>query len=236
MKAYTQTSIGLVRKRNEDTVWISGGARGLYILADGMGGHKAGDVASALAARTLAEQLYTVDEPSPEAFLQAYALANAAVYERQRGDAALSGMGTTLTALWEGESSVLIAHVGDSRAYLLREGRLRQMTEDHSMVGEMLRAGALTPEQARRHPYRNVITRAVGTDDTLRPDVFKTIKQAGDVWLLCSDGLTDMADDEAIAAVLSTNTPENAARELVELALRNGGSDNVSVLLLEVEA
>lgn len=235
MKAYIKTSVGLVRQRNEDSMWISEGDHGLFILADGMGGHRAGDVASSLAARTMAHALASCQAPSSEAFMQAFAAANYAVFRRQKEDVALSGMGTTLTALWEDDETVLLGHVGDSRAYLYRDGVLRQMTQDHSVVGEMLREGVISEKQARSHPFRNVITRAVGTEDTLLPDVFPVLKQPGDVWLLCSDGLTDMAEDAEIAQVLAKKTPEDAADALVDLALGHGGSDNVSVLLLEVE-
>ena len=148
----------------------------------------------------------------------------------------LSGMGTTMTALWEDQEYVFVGQIGDSRAYLYRDGKLHQITEDQSMVGEMLRAGAITEEQARSHPYRNVITQAVGTEERLSPVVTRILKTPGDIWLLCSDGLTDMARDEEIAAVLADCQPAAAAEELVHLALQHGGTDNVSVLLLEVKA
>lgn len=232
MNVYMKTHRGLVREQNEDTICVSAP---LYILADGMGGHQAGEVASALATRTLREELNGVSL-SAEAMVQGYMAANRAVYARQQQDASLSGMGTTMTALWEESDHVLVGQVGDSRAYLYREGRLHQMTEDQSMVGEMLRAGAITQEQARSHPYRNVITQAVGTEQRLSPVVTRIIKSPGDLWLLCSDGLTDMAQDEEIARVLADFAPHEAVEELIHLALQHGGTDNVSVLLLEVSA
>lgn len=232
MNVYMKTHRGLVREQNEDTICV---AAPLYILADGMGGHQAGEVASALAARTLREELNGI-VPSAEAMVQGYMAANRAVYACQQQDASLSGMGTTMTALWEEDDHVLVGQVGDSRAYLYRDGRLHQMTEDQSMVGEMLRAGAITQEQARNHPYRNVITQAVGTEERLSPVVTRILKSPGDLWLLCSDGLTDMAQDEEIIRVLANYAPSEAAEELIHLALQHGGTDNVSVLLLEVSA
>ncbi|MBQ7519056.1 MAG: serine/threonine-protein phosphatase, partial [Clostridia bacterium] len=162
MKAYFRSHVGLVREQNEDTV-LTDEQNGLYILADGMGGHQAGEVASALAADTLLERLKDA-EPAQGTLHAAIAAANAAVYEQQLNNADQAGMGTTLTVLWDAGDHVLLGHVGDSRAYVYMQGRLRQVSKDHSMVGEMLRAGMLTEEQARSHPYRNVITRAVGTD------------------------------------------------------------------------
>ncbi len=232
MKAYMKTHRGLVREQNEDTVCVSDP---LYVLADGMGGHQAGEVASALAAHTLCETLCNV-QPSSDALIRGYQTANSTVFGRQKEDKALSGMGTTMTALWEDREYVFVGQIGDSRAYLFRDGKLHQITEDQSMVAEMVRAGAITKEQARNHPYRNVIMQAVGTETRLNPVVTRILKTPGDCWLLCSDGLTDMAKDEEIAAVLAEYPPQEAAEELIRLALAHGGTDNVSVLLLEVEA
>ena len=234
MKAYSRTNTGLVRDRNEDTV-LADAEHGIYILADGMGGHQAGEVASALAAETLRDAL-AGESPAAERLHAAFRRANAAVFERQQQDSALNGMGTTMTALWDNGSHVLLGHVGDSRAYLFMNGRLRQISEDHSVVGEMLRSGAITEEQARSHPYRNVITRAVGTEESVRADVVEILKTPGTLWLLCSDGLTDMVTDEQIAETLRQHAPEQAADALVDLALEQGGRDNVSLILLEVEA
>ena len=236
MRAYPVTHTGLVREQNEDTVRVAEGACGLYILADGMGGHLAGEVASSMTADELEKRLSVCREPSTEILREAIAQTNAIVYEKQMSDPSMKGMGTTLTVLWEGEEHVHIGHVGDSRAYLMREGKMRQMTEDHSMVGELLRAGAITAEQARNHPRRNVITQAVGTDISVQPDVFQIIKTPGDIWLLCSDGLTDMVEDAFIAQTMAENAPAAATQLLLDEALKNGGKDNVSVMLLEVEA
>lgn len=235
MKAYTRTHVGRVREQNEDTVCVCPGAYGLYILADGMGGHLGGEVASALAAQTLTAVLQG-SVPSAERLAQAFARVNTVIYEKQKGDPSLSGMGTTLTVLWEGETHVYIGHVGDSRAYLMMNGRLRRMTEDHSLVEEMVSAGMITEEQAKTHPYRSVITRAMGTDESVQPDVMEVHKSSGERWLLCSDGLSDMVEDEQIEAVLRQKDAQAAAGELVERALENGGRDNISVMVLEVEA
>lgn len=236
MKAYPVTHKGLVREENEDTIRVVNGAYGLYILADGMGGHLAGEVASGMTADTLAQTLTDCCEPSTERLREAIVLANAAVYEKQLSAPEMKGMGTTLTALWEDDVFVYIGHVGDSRAYLYRDGMLRQMTEDHSLVGELVRAGAITAEKARTHPQRNVITQAVGTDEKLQPDVFRILKSKGDKWLLCSDGLTDMVEDQQILETIENYESAEAAQRLLQLALEGGGKDNISVMLLEVEA
>ena len=162
--------------------------------------------------------------------------ANAAVYQKQLTDTALSGMGTTMTALWESEEHVYIAQVGDSRAYLMRGSKLMRMTEDQSLVGDLIRSGALTPEQAKTHPYRHVITQAVGTEEEVTPAAQKVLKCQGDVWLLCSDGLNDMIDDDEIAEVMREYRGEECAEKLITMALDAGGRDNVSVLILEVDA
>lgn len=234
MKAYYRTHVGLVREQNEDTVLIDE-SHGIYILADGMGGHQAGEVASYLAAVTLRDAL-AEGEPSVERLLRGFRQANAAVYERSQEDSQYAGMGTTMTTLWDSGDCMLLGHVGDSRAYLFENDALRQVSVDHSVVGEMVRSGAITQAQARTHPYRNVITRAVGTEDTVRTDVMEVLRDPGAKWLLCSDGLTDMVEDEDIARTLREFSGETAVEHLIDLALANGGRDNVSVLLLEVDA
>lgn len=234
MKAYYKSHVGLVREQNEDTVLVDD-QHGIFILADGMGGHQAGEVASLLAATTLRDTLADL-APSAVGMQQGFRAANAAVYQRSLEESGLNGMGTTMTALWNHDDHILLGHVGDSRAYLYRAGRLRQISEDHSFVGDLLRAGAITEEEAFRHPRRNVITRAVGTDETVRTDVTEVLKAPGEKWLLCSDGLTDLVRDPEIADTLGSLNGQAAVDHLVELALLNGGRDNVSVLLLEVDA
>ena len=234
MKAYSRSHVGLVREQNEDTV-LTDEQNGLYILADGMGGHQAGEVASLMAATILRDAL-AGQEPSVDKLTRGFRRANDAVYEKSLADSQYSGMGTTMTALWDDGDYLLLGHVGDSRAYVFEDGKLRQVSVDHSVVGDMVRSGAITAAQARVHPYRNVITRAVGTEDTIRTDVMELPKMAGARWLLCSDGLTDMVEDDEIADTLRSCDGEAAVERLIELALLHGGKDNVSVLLLEVDA
>jgi len=236
VKAYPATHVGLVRKQNEDTIRVAEGKYSLYILADGMGGHLAGEVASRMTCDVLEETLRKNTEPTQGYLHDAVLQANSAVYEKQLANEAMHGMGTTLTMLWDAGEDVLLAHVGDSRAYLLRGGKMCQVTEDHSMVGELLKSGAITEEQARTHPYRNVITRAVGTDHTVKCDILRHDKKTGDLWLLCSDGLTDMVEDARIEEALKAYAPVDAVQRLIEMALQAGGNDNVSVMLLEVDA
>ena len=234
MKAYYKSHVGLVREQNEDTVLVDE-QRGIFILADGMGGHNAGEVASLLAAETLRDALQG-QTASADLLRLAFRRANRAVFERQLGEESLSGMGTTLTALWEAGDHVLLGHVGDSRAYLYAGGRLRQISEDHSYVADLVRAGAITEEEAFHHPRRNVITRAVGTDESVRADVVEILKAPGEKWLLCSDGLTDLVRDPEIAEILAQFSGQEAVEQLVDKALLYGGKDNVSVLLVEVDA
>lgn len=234
MKTAFKTDAGLIRDLNEDAVLINDDIK-LYVLSDGMGGHNAGEVASALANEVMENSLKG-KEPSAPLLIAAVQDANAAVYQKQLTDAALSGMGTTMTALWEGEEHVYIAQVGDSRAYLMRGSKLMRMTEDQSLVGDLIRSGALTPEQAKTHPYRHVITQAVGTEEEVTPAAQKVLKCQGDVWLLCSDGLNDMIDDDEIAEVMREYRGEECAEKLITMALDAGGRDNVSVLILEVDA
>lgn len=233
MRAYTMTHVGLVREQNEDTIRVCAGEFSLYILADGMGGHQAGEVASKMAADVLEDDLRG-EIPSRDKLTQAFYHANSAIYEKQLTDEKLSGMGTTLTVLWEGDTHVLVGHVGDSRAYLMVNGRLRSITEDHSVVAEMVRSGAITEEQARIHPYRSVITRAMGTEETVKVDMLEVLKTSGEKWLLCSDGLSDLVEDDKIEDILATFDSRTAVEMLVDSALKAGGRDNISVMVLEV--
>lgn len=225
-----RTHAGLVRPSNQDTLLMNGS---LFGVADGMGGHKGGEVASAGAVAVIGEMLCgsKPDEKRLETGIQA---ANRRLFEQQATDKALEGMGTTVTVLWEGETYVLIGHVGDSRAYLFRDGVLSQITQDHSVVAEMMRQGILTKEKAKKHPYRNVITRAVGTASGIEVDILRQEKKPGDVWLICSDGLHGMVDEGEMAAALNAFPLEEAADHLLKMALDNGGRDNVSLMLLAV--
>ncbi len=216
-----------MRPSNQDTLLVVSGA---YGVADGMGGHNGGETASRVAVQVLSNALKG-KAPQEQALLTAVQAANRRIFDMGGRDAALSGMGTTMTLLWEGEKEILIAHVGDSRAYLYRQGQLTRQTEDHSMVAELLKNKVITPQMAVNHPYRSVITRALGIDPMVNPDVARVEKQPGDIWLVCSDGLYNMVPDEQIAETLEALPLEKAADKLLELAMDHGGLDNVSFVL-----
>ncbi len=230
MLIYTKTNKGLVRQSNQDSLLI---AHNTYGVADGMGGHKGGETASRVAVQVVKEQL-SGKQPDAALLSAAFSAANERVYEMQKKNADLSGMGTTMTLLWETDDKMLIAHVGDSRAYLLRDGELKQQTEDHSVVAELLRNKIITSEMALTHPYRSVITRALGTDPTVETDIYNVEKKLGDLWLVCSDGLYNMVSDEQISEVLTELPTEKAADKLLELAIDHGGHDNISFVLGKV--
>lgn len=232
MIAVSRTHQGKVRLSNQDSLLIRQGPFSLYAVADGMGGHRGGNVASAMAVTAL-NHVNLLDEPQESALLAAVNQANAAIWEHQLRDLSLSGMGTTLTVLWEGTETLLIAHVGDSRAYHFFDGELTQVTMDHSLVGELLRSGAITAEMARRYPYRNIVTRAVGTDAAVQTDIYRLSKLPGSRWLLCSDGLTEYALPQQLTGAL-TLPLEQAADELMSIALEGGGRDNITLIILEV--
>jgi len=226
------TDTGRRRRRNEDSYVCE---PPLFAVADGMGGAQAGEVASRLAAAVLQE--VNGEQLSRGAIAELIQEANRRVFQRSNEDAAASGMGTTLTvALVESSDTVAIGHVGDSRAYRVRDGRLEQLTEDHSLVGEMMRSGRLSAEEAEAHPQRSVITRALGTEPDVDVDTFTVETQPGDVFLLCSDGLTTMVPDREILSLLdaSGGDLERAARRLVEAANRSGGEDNITVVVFEI--
>jgi protein phosphatase len=203
-------------------------------VADGMGGAQAGEIASRLAASSL-----TQAEPSEESGQQRVVAliqeANRSVYERSSEDESVSGMGTTMTIALVDADNVWIGHVGDSRAYLVRAGRLEQLTEDHSLVAELVRSGKLSPEEAEAHPHRSVITRALGTDPEVEVDAFCVATRPGDIFMLCSDGLTSMVDDETILGLVEDRGDDltTAAERLIDEANRAGGEDNITVVLFE---
>ncbi|HEU4354419.1 MAG TPA: Stp1/IreP family PP2C-type Ser/Thr phosphatase [Actinomycetota bacterium] len=221
------TDIGQVRDGNEDTYVAESP---LFALADGMGGHRGGDVASRIAIDTLERRFPTGEGTLAELVREA----NRAVYERSMADRAVSGMGTTLTAAaLEGER-VHLAHVGDSRAYLLRDDELRQITEDHTLVQRMVAEGELTPVEAEVHPHRNILIRSVGVDPNVEVDEIDLEPRSGDRLLICSDGLHDMLPNRHIAQVLTTEPdPHDAVRRLIADANEAGGIDNITVILLD---
>ena len=224
-----RTDVGKVRANNQDAPIVSEKLR-LYGVADGMGGHKGGETASRVAVQVVKNAL-SRKRPEEDALRMGLEAANRRIYGMAGSDENLTGMGTTMTLLWEGEQRILIGHVGDSRAYRLRDGKLSQITQDHSVVGELLRNQVITPEMAKKHPYRNIITRAVGIDPVVEGDVLSEDKQLDDLWLVCSDGLYNMVDDKDIEEILQTMNEEKAADRLLELALEHGGTDNITFVL-----
>jgi protein phosphatase len=225
------TDVGRVRTNNEDGLITS---ERLFAVADGMGGHQGGEVASDTALQTLDESFV---ESTSDGLIDAVRDANDAVLERAVGDPELQGMGTTLVAIApvDGSDSLAWVNVGDSRLYLLRDGELTQISEDHSHVQELVQAGELTPEEARNHPRRNIVTRAVGIDPNLQIDGDEVNAFAGDRYLLCSDGLTDYVEDDRIASTLRRlDDPNDVAPELVRLANEGGGRDNITVVVVDV--
>lgn len=227
------TDTGRRRRRNEDAFLCE---PPLFAVADGMGGAQAGEVASRLAAESLREQELG-DLSALEQAVELIREANRRVYTYSSENASARGMGTTMTvALVEG-SIVTIGHVGDSRAYLLRDDQLTQLTQDHSLVAELVRSGRLSPKEAESHPRRSVITRALGTDSDVEVDVFSLRGQDGDLFLLCSDGLTSMVSDEEIASLLVVARGDlgDAGKKLIAAANLAGGEDNITVVLFELE-
>lgn len=230
----SRSDVGKVRDHNEDSVWPAedGTSEDAVAVgvADGMGGHAGGEVASATA---LGTAMSVGGEPSMR-----IRAANLAVVDAAKQRPRLSGMGTTLTlAILHPDGRAEFGHVGDSRAYRLRDGSLQQITTDHSYVAQLVEAGSLTPEQAEEHPYRSVLTRAVGLDPTVEIDTEQTDLEAGDRLLLCSDGLTSMVSTEEIASILGNGSEPGATGDaLVAAANAAGGADNISVVVVDVTA
>lgn len=234
-----RTDVGVVRSGNEDC-YLMANDRGLFIVADGMGGHAAGEVASEMATQLVSQEFRPArgmsDDELMAQMVGAIRAANSAIYRRTLQEQDKRGMGTTVTVLTLLPRRYLIGQVGDSRAYLLRGGVLTQITTDHSYVQEQVDAGRLTPEEARVHPYANVITRCVGSSGDVVPDLFIGTLEAGDLLLLASDGLTGMLEDEDVRAVLERDlTLEDMVDQLIEDANRRGGLDNITVLLVKIE-
>ena len=223
-----RTDVGRLRKNNQDAVILGNGLAG---VADGMGGHKGGEIASAGLRDGLLRE--TKDcLPDAEKLQQAVSVANRELWEQQEKDISLSGMGTTLTVIWPDEKEMIIGQVGDSRAYLLRNDELIQVTEDHSMVADMVRKGVLTEEQAACHPMRNYITRAVGTEETIAVDITTHDRKQGDRWLICSDGMYGMVSKDELCRLMKTGDLEETAEHMLRAALEGGGKDNISLVLL----
>ncbi|HEU5171089.1 MAG TPA: Stp1/IreP family PP2C-type Ser/Thr phosphatase [Gemmatimonadales bacterium] len=235
-----RTDVGVVRSGNEDN-YLMLSDRGVFIVADGMGGHAAGEVASEMAVRITSREIGSVrglTEPQVgERVRAAIRMANDAIFERTLMEHDKRGMGTTATVLVLLRGRYLIGQVGDSRAYLLRNGTLSQLTKDHSYVQEQVDAGLLTPEQARVHPYSNVITRCVGASMDVAPDLYFGALQTGDIVLLASDGLTGMLEDEQLVKILGGNgDPQSWVDRLITEANRRGGLDNITAIVVRIDA
>lgn len=241
IKAFAITDIGKKRKMNQDYAYVSlnpvGKLPNIFIVADGMGGHNAGGYASRCAVDIIleeAEKLKDSDLDEMNIILQAIDKANEYIKRRAGEDFRLSGMGTTVVAATCEKDRLTVANVGDSRLYIINEHQIRQITQDHSLVEEMVRYGAVSREQARNHPDKNIITRAVGAEDHVRTDCFYEELKEKDIVLLCSDGLTGMLEDEEIRTIAAgMGTLEERAEALVEAANNKGGRDNIAVIMID---
>ncbi|HEX8173168.1 MAG TPA: Stp1/IreP family PP2C-type Ser/Thr phosphatase [Thermoanaerobaculia bacterium] len=248
VQAFGLTHVGRQRQHNEDAFLVEGEAK-LFLVADGMGGHAAGEIASRIAVDSINEFIVHTKEDDgtwPHAYdehfsrstnrlMAAVRMANSRVLEAMRKDARLRGMGTTVVACLADEGTVSVAHVGDSRAYLIRAGQLSRITNDHSWVFEQVQAGMLTEAEAEKHPLRNVITRALGGALQVTPDASEIAAQPGDVFLLCSDGLTGMVPESEILRLVTSNDGdiEKACQQLIDAANERGGLDNVTAVLVK---
>jgi PPM family protein phosphatase len=230
----------MIRSGNEDNFAVSAsGDRGLFIVADGMGGHAAGEVASEMAVQIVQLELSSVrdlsDRNAAERVRNALRKANRTIHDRTITEVDKQGMGTTASVLIVSATRYLIGQVGDSRVYLLRDGALQQLTKDHSYVQEQVDAGYLTPEQARYHPYSNVITRCVGASPDVEPDVYQGEARIGDLFLVASDGLTGMVDDRRLQMLLMSRTePERKVHLLISEANGRGGLDNITAIIVQI--
>lgn len=240
MKWSQITDVGRVRQHNEDSIGVFPEI-GLFLVADGMGGHSAGEVASAMAVKIIGQHLSAfrglkkaghITDILSEGLIKA----NGAIYKASRDNPELRGMGTTLTAAMVLGQEAFFCHVGDSRAYQIRAGSIRQLTLDHSLVQELVRVGGITQVEARQHPQRNVLTRALGTAPGVEVDSFSLPIKKGDLLLLCSDGLTGpLEDSDILKIILESASLDGAAKDLLGEALNRGGLDNISVLLVECD-
>ena len=238
MKTFSMTDIGRKREINQDYVFATdetiGNLPNLLVVADGMGGHRAGDFASRFTVEVLAEEVQNSKETHPEQILgNAIQTANERLMEEAAKDSRLEGMGTTLVAATILDHVLYFANVGDSRLYLINK-EIRQLSKDHSMVEEMVRLGGLTEEEAKHHPDKNIITRAMGVKDKVEPDFFEYRLKGGDTILMCSDGLTNMVDDDEIFQIVkSARDIVEAVETLIQRANENGGSDNFGIVLAQ---
>jgi serine/threonine protein phosphatase PrpC len=236
MKTYAATHVGRVRTINEDSYYLPRPGETFAIVADGMGGHLAGEVASAMAVDEFSRSLRAAEKPGETAIERAVSTANRLIYETAQADPSKRGMGTTLTAVWFGAGEAFLTHIGDSRAYLLRNRALMQLSCDHSLVNELVRKGEITPEEALVHPQRNFITRALGTGRHVTADILRLEHRPDDVWMLCTDGLTNYLRAPEMTEVLLRDIPwQQKIDHMFERALDMGGSDNITCVLVTGE-
>lgn len=238
MKTFSKTDVGRKREVNQDYVFVSnqpiGNIPNLLVVADGMGGHKAGDFASKFVVQVLQSELSASEEDGPEAMMKkAIKAANHLLIAESKKDVSLEGMGTTLVAATVIEHTLYFANVGDSRLYLLND-EIRQLSKDHSLVQEMVRLGGINKEEAKHHPDKNIITRAIGAKEDVEIDFFEYRLKKGDIILMCTDGLSNMVEDEVIFQIVkSSRDVVEAVERLIERANSNGGSDNIGVIVAE---
>jgi len=238
IKTFSKTDIGRKRKLNQDNVFTCevplGNLPNLFVVCDGMGGHKAGDFASAYAVKTIEREVMMCAETAPIKIIRAaLEIANTEIYEQASRDENLQGMGTTAVVATIVDDTLIVANIGDSRLYLIDDG-IEQITKDHSLVEEMIRIGEIDRSEAREHPDKNIITRALGVSTHVEVDFFEVDLKKGDVILMCSDGLTNMVEDEDIRMVVKGQRDVvQIVEELIKVANHNGGSDNIGVVVIE---
>lgn len=248
--AFGMTDVGCRREKNEDSYLINS-EHGLYVVADGMGGHLGGEFASKMATVTVEETIGSLMQ-DPDMTLQsnidvrpgdhksylkyAISVASARIFERAAVDPSLHGMGTTIVVMFVRDGKAYVANVGDSRCYLIRGGKLKQLTVDHSLVGEQLRAGVITLAEVKTHKFKNIITRSVGFQEEVEIDIISKSLKVGDKFILCTDGLTNMVTSDDILTIAGERSPSDACKDLIELANKNGGDDNITCVIAEVAA
>jgi protein phosphatase len=243
-----QTDVGQKRDHNEDSFLVDDGLA-LFIVADGMGGHAGGGTASRLAVDTVQDRVRTAQQGQPEVFADGATLEESpvrevlreavesacqSIYQAAQGDPALAGMGTTVTAALLAGKNAFVAHVGDSRCYLVRNDHIYQVSEDHSLVNEQLKAGAITADEARHSRFKNIITRSVGFEADVTVDMMGFVVEPGDRLVICCDGLSNLVEDDEILDVVSTTSIDAAPQRLIDLANERGGDDNITVIVVHV--
>ena len=234
MKAYGATHVGRVRAVNQDAYYLPEAGESFAVVADGMGGHKAGEVASAMAVSEFTRWLRCAPVPTEVTVNYAVHEANRIIHRTAQRETDKSNMGTTLVSVWVDDEQVIECNVGDSRAYLLRDGTLTQISRDHSLVGELVEEGKITKQEAMHHPHKNYITRAIGTSSMVQPEIRTLDRKSGDVWLLCSDGMSNYIEDGELERILCEQADrEKCVRQLIDLALERGGADNITVVLVD---